>query len=41
MPDFGSTFTIKPVNSGNQWVEVEITWPDGRRAFASGSFYVQ
>jgi hypothetical protein len=41
MPDFGSTFTITPKNTGANWVEVEITWPDGRRAFATGSFNVQ
>jgi hypothetical protein len=40
-PDFGSTYTVSPKNTGAQWVEVEITWPDGRRAFATGSFNVQ
>ncbi|MES2695665.1 MAG: glycoside hydrolase family 9 protein, partial [Verrucomicrobiota bacterium] len=37
-PDFGSTYTISPKNSGDQWVDAEITWPDGRRAYATGSF---
>ena len=35
---FGSTFTVTPVNNGDQWVEVEIEWPDGRRAFAASDF---
>jgi hypothetical protein len=37
-PVYGSTFTISPVNPGPQWVEVEVEWPDGRRAFAASSF---
>jgi hypothetical protein len=36
--DFGSTFSFTPKNSGAQWVEAEITWPDGRRVYAKGSF---
>jgi hypothetical protein len=37
-PAFGLTYTISPVNNGDQWVEVEVEWPDGRRAFAAGDF---
>ena len=37
-PAFGSTYTVTPVNDGDQWAEVEIEWPDGRRAFASNDF---
>src|SRR6185503_20708762 len=37
-PAFGSTYTISPKNNGAQWVEVEITWPDGRRSFAASTF---
>jgi hypothetical protein len=37
-PAFGSTYTILPKNNGPQWVEVEIEWPDGRRAFGTTTF---
>jgi hypothetical protein len=37
-PTYGATFTFSPVNNGDQWVESEIEWPDGRRAFAVGDF---
>ena len=37
-PAFGSTYVVTPVNNGDQWVEVEVEWPDGRRAFAENSF---
>ena len=37
-PDFGPTFAYTPKNTGAQWAEAEITWPDGRRVFAVGSF---
>jgi hypothetical protein len=40
-PDFGSTYTISPKNTGAQWVEVEITWPDGRRVFGTATFNAQ
>jgi len=33
-PAFGNQFTFTPRNEGNQWIEVEVQWPDGRRAFA-------
>jgi len=38
-PAFGTTFTFTPKNNGAQWVEAEIQWPDGRRVFATNSFY--
>ena len=37
-PAFGPAYTIAPKNSGAQWVEAEVEWPDGRRAFAAASF---
>jgi hypothetical protein len=37
-PAFGSTFTVTPINNGGQWAEVEVEWPDGRRAFAENDF---
>jgi hypothetical protein len=37
-PAFGSTYTFTPQTKGTQWVEAEAQWPDGRRAFARGSF---
>jgi hypothetical protein len=37
-PAFGSTFVFTPVNNGDQWAEVEVEWPDGRRAFAENDF---
>lgn len=37
-PAFGPTYTIQPKSTGEQWVEVEVQWPDGRRAFAHGKF---
>jgi hypothetical protein len=39
-PHFGTdnTFTFFPTSYGTQWVEVEIQWPDGRRAFAAQTF---
>jgi hypothetical protein len=37
-PAFGSTYTVTPINNGDQWVEAEVEWPDGRRAFAENDF---
>jgi hypothetical protein len=37
-PAFGPVYTLSPRNSGPQWVEAEVEWPDGRRAFAVDSF---
>jgi len=39
-PAFGRTFEFAPSQSGIQWVEAEVEWPDGRRAFAAASFPV-
>ncbi|MDF3056461.1 MAG: glycosyl hydrolase family 9 [Rariglobus sp.] len=39
-PVFGGEFTFKPRSSGDQWVEAEAQWPDGRRVFATGNFPV-
>ena len=40
-PDYGSTYIVTPMVAGTYWAEAEITWPDGRRVFATGSFNVQ
>jgi len=37
-PAFGPTYTILPKNNGAQWVEAEVEWPDGRRAFDAITF---
>ncbi len=37
-PDFGATYTFTPRNIGDQWVEAEIVWPDGRRVVAVNTF---
>ena len=38
-PTFGGvTFTFTPAKSGGSWVEAEVHWPDGRRAFAAATF---
>src|SRR6185295_14531202 len=37
-PAFGSTYTLSPKTNGPQWIEAEIAWPDGRRAFAATTF---
>ena len=37
-PLFGSTFTFTPRSNGDQWVEAEAQWPDGRRVFATANF---
>lgn len=41
-PSFGGlNYTFTPVlNDGPQWIEAEVQWPDGRRAFAVGSVTV-
>lgn len=33
-PAFGRSFKLAPRAAGDCWVEVEVEWPDGRRAFA-------
>jgi hypothetical protein len=37
-PAFGPTYVIAPKNNGEQWVEAELEWPDGRRVFARTTF---
>lgn len=37
-PAFGETYTVSTRTNGDEWVEAEVAWPDGRRAFASTSF---
>lgn len=37
-PEFASAFRLAPKNVGEQWVEAEMLWPDGRRAFALGGY---
>ncbi len=41
-PSFGGTsYTFMPgPNYGDYWIEAEVQWPDGRRAFASNSVFV-
>jgi hypothetical protein len=41
-PSFGGpNYTFSPgTQTGNHWIEAEIQWPDGRRAFASNSVTV-
>jgi hypothetical protein len=37
-PVFTREFAFTPRTAGEQWVEVEAQWPDGRRAFAVATF---
>ncbi|MHB8522381.1 MAG: glycoside hydrolase family 9 protein [Limisphaerales bacterium] len=37
-PAYGAAHTFSPVNPGQQWVEAEVQWPDGRRVFAATNF---
>jgi len=37
-PAFGPAYAVSPKNNGVQWAEAELEWPDGRRAFARGTF---
>jgi hypothetical protein len=37
-PAYGHSFVYAPKNNGQQWVEAEAQWPDGRRAFARATF---
>ena len=34
----GTDFTFTPAAAGEQWVEAEAHWPDGRRVFAAANF---
>ena len=37
-PVFAREFSFTPRQPGEQWVEVEAQWPDGRRVFAATTF---
>jgi hypothetical protein len=37
-PDYGSSYVVTPKNNGEQWAEVEIAFPDGRRLFGTATF---
>ena len=37
-PAFGPTYVNSPKNNGEQWVEVEAEWPDGRRSVGTATF---
>ncbi len=37
-PAFGETYIPSARTNGDTWVEAEVEWPDGRRAFAATSF---
>jgi hypothetical protein len=34
----GTNYGFKPMYNMRQWIEAEVQWPDGRRAFASNTF---
>src|SRR5581483_484871 len=36
----GTNFVFVPTYNMTHWIEAEVQWPDGRRAFASNSFNV-
>src|SRR5687767_8264019 len=37
-PSFGGlNYSFTPVQEGTHWIEAEVQWPDGRRAFASNA----
>jgi hypothetical protein len=38
LPVFGPVLQVAPKNVGEQWVEAEAMWPDGRRVFAVASY---
>src|SRR5258708_22023803 len=42
-PAFGTglSYTFTPVHDGPHWIEAEVQWPDGRRAFAVTSLSVR
>jgi hypothetical protein len=39
-PAFGRSFKVTPSAAGDQWIEVEAQWPDGKRAFGVKNFTV-
>jgi hypothetical protein len=38
-PAYGDSFTFTPTGYGEQWIEVEAQWPDGRRVFAATNLF--
>jgi hypothetical protein len=38
LPVYTQEFTFTPKHAGEQWVEAEAQWPDGRRVFALATF---
>lgn len=40
LPEFGREFIFTPREPGEQWVEAEAQWPDGRRVFAVATFVI-
>jgi hypothetical protein len=40
-PAMGETFEFVPRTPGEHWVEAEVYWPDGRRAFGVADFRVK
>jgi len=36
----GTNWTFTPSFNGSNWVEVEVQWPDGRRAFGTNNVFV-
>jgi hypothetical protein len=40
-PVFGTTnYSFSPSTAGSYWIEAEVQWPDGRRAFATNTLVV-
>ena len=37
-PAFATTYDLPAALNGDTWIEAEIAWPDGRRAFAATTF---
>jgi glycosyl hydrolase family 9/cellulase-like Ig domain-containing protein len=40
-PAYGASYTFTPSAYGNQWIEAEAQWPDGRRVFAVADLFAQ
>ena len=38
-PAFGTNYLLCATNAGPHWLEAEVQWPDGRRAFAATNFF--
>lgn len=39
-PAYGPSYAFSSGSGSSQWVEVEVQWPDGRRAFGASTFAV-